>query len=148
MSLMLPAIGNALQAVLTLVFAYYRLPFWFIIVPGAVAGVFGGSGTMFCGLFAYVADVCGVRERTLQFAWLAAVQYFGITLGNLAITPLVHFGGGIEVCFWPVAIVYVLLALYIACIPESLPQHKRVEKLSWYKVNSISLVVVIIIIIG
>ena len=134
LSLIMPAIGNALQAMLTLVFAYYHLPFWFIIVPGAVSGFFGGSGTMFCGMFAYAADVSGIKDRTLRFAWLAAMQYFGITLGNLAITPLVHFGGSIKVVFWPVAIGYVILAIYVCFVPESLPKHKRVSKLKWYKV--------------
>ncbi len=55
---------------------------------GAISGILGGSGTMFCGFFSYAADVSAGgsgAHRSLKFAVIEGIQDLGILLGNLAV---------------------------------------------------------------
>eukprot|EP00163_Fabomonas_tropica_P009275 TRINITY_DN19079_c0_g1_i1.p1 TRINITY_DN19079_c0_g1~~TRINITY_DN19079_c0_g1_i1.p1 ORF type:complete len:515 (-),score=94.98 TRINITY_DN19079_c0_g1_i1:143-1687(-) len=136
LALLVPCIGQALQAGLIIIFARYNLPFWWIIVAGFLGAVTGGSGTVFCGFFSYVADVSDNNShRSLLFAVLAAVQDIGILFGNLAVGKFIEWWG-LEAPFWPVCGVFIFLSLYMALVPESLTEEKKSkEELNWKKVN-------------
>ena len=134
LALLVPAVGNLAQCLLIAGFAYFRWSFWTVIVAGSFAGIAGGSGTMFCGLFAFTADVTSSRRRTLYFSVLAAVQDVGIMIGNLAVGRVVTWWG-VAAPFYVIAVIYALLAAYAIALPESLTEEKRVAKLDWRRVN-------------
>lgn len=135
-ALLVPAVCNLLQVLLILYFGVLHLSFWVVIAAGSISGIGGGSGTMFCGLFAFTADVTESRHRTLYFSILAAIQDVGVMLGNLSVGWIVTRFGFVAP-FYAIAAVYGALALYACVLPESLSYENQQKKLKWRQVNSI-----------
>ena len=133
--LILPIIGSIIGTIQLICFAMFKFPFWSLILFGTFTGFLGGSGTIFCGFFSYVADVSENKSRrALFFAIVAGVQDAGILLGNATMGPLITYYGVLTPFYIIFGIVCVLF-LYLFFIPESLTDKNRIQKLQWYKIN-------------
>ena len=113
---------------------HWRLMFY---LGSSLSGVLGGFASgLFCQ-FAYVADVVPHGTRGLVFAVVEAAlgsgQVFGALIGG-QLTNALGFTAPLCVCMGVCA----ACALYVACMPESLPRDHRIRSFDWRRANTVS----------
>ena len=122
-----PAVGTALQAILSVYIIQYNLNPYYFILSNFIGGSFGSYTCTLAAIFSYIADVSSPRWRTLRIGIAEACLAFGSCAGqffigfwlnrvNCNFMPPLYF---VTACF-------VFIVVYIALfIPESLTYSER-----------------------
>lgn len=80
--LIFPAIGCALQGMLTFFVVKLELNLYYFIAANLVAGLFGDFPVFLAAAFSYIADVSSTKWRSLRIGIIEAVISTGIGLGQ------------------------------------------------------------------
>ncbi|CAM4667733.1 proton-coupled folate transporter [Caretta caretta] len=123
-TLILPAVGMALQAAIYLLVMYLRLPVGYFLLGRILCGLMGDYNLILASCFAYVADISDQRSRTFRVAILEACLGMAGMLASIIGGQWRKAQGYINP-FWLVFAVSLATALYAAlCLQESVKERK------------------------
>ncbi|BCA86198.1 tetracycline resistance MFS efflux pump [Enterococcus saigonensis] len=105
-----------------------------------IDGITGGE---IAAIFAYFADITPVEKRTHYFGWISAIVGIGTALGPVIGGLLANFGNNTP--FFVGAAISILNAAYgFFFMPESLPQERRSQNISFQRLNPLKQLVTIL----
>uniref|UniRef100_A0A8C8S968 Proton-coupled folate transporter n=1 Tax=Pelusios castaneus TaxID=367368 RepID=A0A8C8S968_9SAUR len=126
-ALVLPALGMALQAAVSLLVMYLRLPVAYFLLGRILGGLLGDYNLLLASCFAYVADTSTPRARTFRVAVLEACLGVAGMLASIIGGQWRRAQGYINP-FWLVFAASVAAALYAAlCLQESVKRRQRAK---------------------
>ena len=104
---------------------------WVLFLGRIIDGITGGNIST---LFAYFADITPREQRTKYFGWISAIAGIGGAIGPTLGGLLAKFGYSVPMYF--VAIITLLNLIYgIIYMPESLDKNKRLENITFTRLN-------------
>ena len=125
--IILPALGVAIQSILSIVIVVYSLHPYYFIIANFVSGLFGNFTCILAASFSYIADVSSLRWRSLRVGIVEAGLAFGGFCGHLIggyWLDKVDCNYVYPLCF--VASCNIAIILYICIlVPESLSSNER-----------------------
>jgi len=138
--LILPGVGAVLQGLLGIFVIKYKMNPYYFILGGFLAGLFGDMTSILAASFAYVADVSGVRWRSLRIGVIEGFMAVGSAVGQLSVG---YWLEKINCYFIPPMILYVAanaaIIIYVAVfVPSGLPGGKRKEAVNSKKESVVS----------